>query len=878
MDANGLRRAFTTFFAERGHAVVPSAGLIPHHPKAPLFTNAGMNQFLPYLLGEEIPPHTKVTSVQKCVRIRGKHDDIELIGRTTRHFTFFEMLGNFSFGDYFKEGAIGFAWEFVTEVLGLDGDRLWVTVYQDDDEAAEIWREKIGLPAERIQRMGADNFWEMGDTGPCGPCSEIYYDRGPELGADGGPAHGGDERYLEFWNLVFTQYNRQPDGTLVDLPRGNIDTGAGLERILSIVQGVGSAWDTDVVRPIIAEAGAITRRVYGADPEADVALRILADHSRSMTFLVADGVFPSNEDRGYVLRRLIRRAVRQAFQLGVEDTVTPRLVRATVKVMAESYPELHKDEEFIVSVVAREEERFRATLRSGLALLEEALASGAAAIPGPVAFKLHDTHGFPIELTREIAAEKGVAVDEAGFAEAMARQKQQSTEGRKKGSGAAEHADSYRELVAQFGTTEFLGYAGHQASGRVLAALPIEAPEESTARHLPHFEVFLDRTPFYAEGGGQVGDTGLITTATGAANVIDTTYALPGLHRHTAVLLRGVITPGQEADAAIDGDRRDAIRRNHTGTHLLHWGLREVLGSHVKQAGSLVAADRLRFDFSHYEPMTEAEIARVEDLVNDRVLADEAVEAVEMAKTDADRLGAIAFFGDKYGDVVRVVRAGGRSIELCGGTHVSALGQIGPIRIVSEGSIGSNLRRLEATTGVATIARLRHDESVIGQAAQLLKAAPDELVPALERRLSELRSAQDELKRLRQSALQEEAKALAALAAAAGPEGVVVARRDGLDQRQLQELALGVRAVPGIRVAVLGGSPEPGKVSLVAAVAKGSDLVASDLISAAARLVGGGGGKNPEVAVAGGRDPSRLDEALDLVRQTLGLQSLGLGR
>ncbi|HEX3541364.1 MAG TPA: alanine--tRNA ligase [Acidimicrobiales bacterium] len=868
MDANRLRRAYTEFFAERGHAVFPSSGLIPHHPRAPLFTNAGMNQFLPYLLAEELPPHSTATSCQKCVRIKGKHDDIELIGRTTRHFTFFEMLGNWSFGDYFKQEAIAFAWEFVTEVLGFEPDRIWVTVYETDDDAAAIWRDRIGVPAERIQRLGADNFWEMGDTGPCGPCSEIFYDRGPAYGAEGGPAHGGEERYLEFWNLVFMQYDRQSDGTLLPLPKPNIDTGLGLERTLSILQGVGSAWDTDTVRPVIAAAEAATGRTYGDDDEVDVALRILADHARSMTFLVNDGVFPSNEDRGYVLRRLIRRAVRQAFQLGVEDTVTPALVHATVDVMGEAYPDLRKNEEFITGVVTREEQRFRATLHAGLAMLDEAL--GAGVISGAVAFRLHDTHGFPIELTREIAGEKGVAVDEEGFAEAMARQRQQSKEGGKKGAEVAPHAAAYRELVDEFGPTQFLGYTEEVATARVLAVLPIAAPAGSDAPHLPHVEIFLDRTPFYAEGGGQVGDTGLITTATGAANVLDTTYALPGIHRHTAVLLRGAITPGQEAEAAIDADRRAAIRRNHTGTHLLHAALREVLGEHVKQAGSLVAPDRLRFDFSHYGPMAADEIARVEDLVNDRILTDEPVEATEMAKTEADKLGAIAFFGDKYGEHVRVVRAGSRSMELCGGTHVTATGQIGPVRIVSEQSIGANLRRLEATTGTATLTRLRHDATVIGQAAQLLKASPDELLPAIERRLGELRATQDELKSVRQAALRDQAKALAAEAAADG--GAVVARRDGVEQRQLQELAVTVRAEPGVRAVVLGGSPGAGKVALVAAVAKGSDLAAPELIAEAARVVGGGGGgKNPELAMAGGRDPGRLDEALDLVRQALGI-------
>ncbi len=848
--------------------MAPSAGLIPHHRSAPLFTNAGMNQFLPYLLGEEVPPHTRVTSVQKCVRIRGKHDDINLIGRTTRHFTFFEMLGNFSLGDYFKEAAISFAWELMTETLGMDGDRLWVTVYQTDDDALAIWHDTIGIGLDRIQKMGSDNFWEMGDTGPCGPSSEIYYDRGPEFGPAGGPAGGGEERYLEFWNLVFTSYNRQPDGSLIDLPRGNIDTGAGLERWLSILQGKPSAWDTDVIRPIIGRAEALTGRKYGADAEVDVALRILADHARSMTFLVNDGVFPTNEDRGYVLRRLIRRAVRQAYQLGVERTVTPGLVEATVEMMGDTYPELRKNADFISGVVAREEERFRATLRSGLQMLEAA-AVGAERISGQVAFRLHDTFGFPIELTREIAAERRVVLDDDGFEQAMAHQRQLSKEMGKTDAGLGEHVDAYRELVEQFGPTEFVGYTDRDITARVLAVLPVTAPEASSSRHLPHVEIFLDRTPFYAESGGQVGDTGTITTPTGKVNVLDTTAALPGLTRHVAVLLTGVITPGQEAQATIDDDRRDAIRRNHTGTHLLHAALREVLGDHVKQAGSLVAPDRLRFDFSHYGPMSAEEITRVEDLVNDRILADETVDVREMPKAEADRLGAIAFFGDKYGDVVRVITAGSHSTELCGGTHVSATGQIGPVRIASEASIGSNLRRLEATTGTATIDRLRHDEAVIAHAAQLLRTGPEELTATLERRLGELRAANDELKSLRQASVHAQAKELAAAAAHDG--GVVVARRDGLDPKQLQELALAVRSEPGVRAVVLGGSPAEGKVALVAAVAKGSDLVASELIAGAAKLVGGGGGKNPELAMAGGRDPGRLDEALALVRHALGL-------
>ena len=867
MDANGLRRAFTSFFADRGHAVVPSAPLIPHHPRAPLFTNAGMNQFLPYFLGEEVPPHARVTSVQKCVRIRGKHDDIENVGRTSRHHTFFEMLGNWSFGDYFKEGAIALAWELVTEDLGLEPDRLWVTVYETDDEAAAIWRDRIGVPAERIQRAGVDNFWEMGDTGPCGPCSELFYDRG--MGPGPGPVRDDGERYVEFWNLVFMQYDRQPDGTLLDLPKRNVDTGAGLERLLSVLQGVESNWDTDLFRPLIAEAEAATGHDYGADPEVDVGLRILADHARSMTFLVNDGVFPTNEDRGYVLRRLIRRAVRQAYQLGVENPITPRLVQATIDLMAEAYPDLRVNQSFIEGVVAREEERFRSTLRSGLSMLEEELSAGAKVISGPVAFRLHDTHGFPVELTREIAAERHVEVDEAGFAAAMERQRELSKEGGKKEAGEqGPLRETYRDLIEEFGPTDFVGYRENESTARVLAVLPVAGANDSELRHV---EIFLDRTPFYAEGGGQIGDTGTIRTATGMANVLDTTAAVPGLHRHLAVVLEGVISAGQVATAAIDVDRRDAIRRNHTGTHLLHWALREVLGPHVKQAGSLVAPDRLRFDFSHYGPMTSEELERVEDLANERILADEPVDAVSVPRAEADRMGAIAFFGEKYGDVVRVIRAGNRSTELCGGTHVAALGQIGPLKITSEGSIGANLRRIFATTGTATLDRLRHDEQVIGRAAELLRAQPDELATAIERRLAELRSAQDELKAMRQAAVRDQARQLAGAASADG--GAVVARRDGMDQKQLQELATNVRAEPGVRVVVLGGSPAAGKAALVAAVAKGTDLVASDLIADAARIVGGGGGRNPDLAAAGGNDPGRLDEALASVRAKLGLES-----
>ena len=854
MDGNELRRAFVGFFVERGHTAVPSSGLIPHHPKAPLFTNAGMNQFIPYFLGEEPPPYPRATSVQKCVRVRGKHDDIELIGRTSRHLSFFEMLGNFSFGDYFKAEAIAYAWELLTEVLGLDGDRIWATVHPDDEEAESVWRDKVGLPAQRIQRL-EDNFWEMGETGPCGPCSEIHYDRGDAFGPAGGPHGGGEERYVEIWNLVFTQYDRQADGTLEDLPRRNIDTGAGLERILPLLQDEPSVWETDVLRPVIAAAEAATACTYGEDAETDVALRVLADHGRTLTFLVSDGAFPSNEDRGYVVRRIIRRAVRQAFKLGVERPVTPALVAAAVDVMSDAYPELGRDAGFVTGIVEREEERFRRTLRSGSAILDDELAQGGV-VSGPAAFRLHDTYGFPIDLTREIAAERGAAVDLEGFEEAMAEQRRRARAGAGRSQGDADDT-SHRELLEQFGATEFLGYREAQSEARVLAVVPVGDGR---------VEIFLDRTPFYAESGGQVGDVGSVTTDTGRAEVLDTTAPLPGLHRHLARVVEGELHPGQEAVAAIDQLRREAIRRNHTGTHLLHAALRDVLGPHVKQQGSLVAPDYLRFDFSHFSAVSPEDLAQVQQVVNEQVLANEPVRAYETSRSHAEQLGALAFFGEKYGEFVRVVEAGPRSVELCGGTHVGALGAVGPVLITAESSIGSNLRRVFALTGEGSFGRVWDEERLLRQAAGLLRADPSEVPAAVERLLEREQALRAELRSLRSQAAAAEARQLAAAAA----DGWVVARRDGLPQDQLRDLAVAVRGQPGVRAVVLIGSPDGQRVALVAAVQPGSDVQAADLVVPAARTVGGGGGGRGDVAVAGGRDASRIDDALAQVRARLG--------
>jgi alanyl-tRNA synthetase len=851
MSANELRRAFTDFFVARDHVRVESASLIPHDPTL-LFTVAGMVPFKPYFVGEVPAPYPRATTVQKCVRAGGKHNDLDEIGRTSRHLTFFEMLGNFSFGDYFKADAIPYAWQFVTEVLGLDPDRLWVTVHLTDDDAAEIWRDAVGLPAERIQRLDEDNYWRMADTGPNGPCSEIFWDKGPEFGADGGPAHGGEERFVEIWNLVFMQFETRADGSTVPLPKPSIDTGAGLERILAVLQGVDSVWDTDEFARLLEVASGLARREYGTSNDflepADVSMRILADHARSTAFLVNDGVFPSNSDRGYVLRRIMRRAIRHAYLLGIEVSVLPVMVDAVVEIMGDDYPDLVKNHAFIRDVAAREEERFRRTLRTGSTMLDAQLeiVPAGSQLPGDVAFQLHDTYGFPLEVTQEVAAERGVDIDLAGFEVAMDAQRARGLASRKVAAGG-DDLEPYQDLLEAVGPTDFVGREVFATDARVLLATD--------------HAVVLDRTPFYAESGGQVGDTGEIVGPSGRARVTDTTYALPGLVRHQIELVKGTIEAGQVVRAAIDVERRDAIRRNHTGTHILHWALRRILGDHVKQQGSWVGPDRLRFDFSHYEALTPEQVRAIEDLANREVLDNAAVRHFETTKEHAVELGAIAFFGDKYGDVVRVLEAGRNSLELCGGTHVRALGDIGPMKIVSESSIGANLRRLEAITGFGPIERLRAEEEQIGRAADLVGVPADELVQGLEKRLGELKDLQSELKTLRRQL----ASAGASELAAAGVDGVVVARRDSVGRDELRDLAIAVRDQPGVRVVALGAAPEGGGAALVVAVPKSSSLHAGDLLATATKAIQGGGGKDPHLAVAGGKHGAGIDDALALV-------------
>jgi alanyl-tRNA synthetase len=850
-SAEELRAAFTGFYEARGHVRVPSASLIPHDPTV-LFTIAGMVPFKPYLTGEETPPFRRATSVQKCFRTV----DIEIIGSTERHCTFFEMLGNFSFGDYFKSDAIPYAWELVAETLGVDGDRLWVTIHESDDVAEQIWIDKVGIRPERVQRLREDNFWSMGETGPCGPCSELFYDRGPEYGPEGGPAHGGEERFVEIYNLVFMQYNRLGDGSLEDLPMKCIDTGAGLERNLPVLQGVRSLFETDVFRPVLSEAEEATKVRYGDDHHSDVSLRILADHARAMAMLVADGVLPSNEGRGYVLRRVIRRAVRRAFQLGVIQPITPRLAESVARTLGGAYPSLVSELDLVKATLEREEGAFRRTLDAGSAVLEEQLAKGTGRVPGDVAFRLHDTHGFPIELTMEMAAEAGAEVDVEGFEREMAEQRERARADARKRRAVRADDSVYREILDREGPTHFTGYSHYEEPANVVAVHSGTQPDT--------VDVILDRTPFYAEAGGQVGDTGIITTETGRAFVTDTQSVLPGLVVHRA-RVEGELFPGQEALAVIEAPRREAVRRNHTGTHLLHAALRNVLGDHVRQQGSHVAPDRLRFDFSHAASLHPEEIQEITAAANADVLTDTAVEVIETSKQEADAMGALAFFEDKYGDRVRVVRAGSHSTELCGGTHVDALGMIGPITVVSEGSIGANTRRIEAVTGSSSVALLTEHRRQLQEAARLLRVEPSGVLDALEKLVERQRRSDKELSRLKSEQLGYEAGRLASQAV----RGVVVARMDGRSPDEIRELAQAVRGA-GAEVVVLAGSPDRTKATL--AVASGSaDVDAGATVKELASVVRGGGGGTPQFAQAGGADASKIDDLLGEARRRLGV-------
>lgn len=871
MDTTAVRRIFLDFFKERGHEVLPSSSLIPLDPTL-LLTTAGMVQFKPYLTGEEEPVFSRVASVQKCVRTT----DIDIVGLTLRHLTFFEMLGNFSFGDYFKEKAIPWSWDLMTEGFGFDPERLWVTVYHEDDEAAEIWLDSVGVSPARLQRSGEDNFWSMGTSGPCGPSSEIFYDKGPAYGEAGGPLVD-DERHVEVWNLVFMQSLRDEAGAIVgELPKKNIDTGAGLERLVAVRNDCKSIFEVDSLRDVLDVAESASGCVYGQDDRSDISLRILAEHGRSATFLLTDGVFPSNEARGYVLRRIIRRAVRHAWLLGVKDQVMTSLAQRTIDLLRGVYPELQRNAAVTLEILDNEESRFRYTLRRGLTSLDNEFATLQAGerLKGSAAFALHDTYGFPIELTKEIAAERKIQVDMDGFDAEMTRQREMATAagGAKTETGGGAAAS----LLADLSSTLFLGYETTEADGQVVALLKDgEFLAQADASEGPvKIEVIVDRTPFYAESGGQVGDTGRIVAADTLFTVFDTQQVRSGLTAHQGELQAGRLAVGDPVTCSVDASRRAGICRHHTATHLLHWALRKVLGEHVRQQGSFVEPDRLRFDFSHYTGVTSQEMAEVEALANSEVLTNDPVCCVETSKAEADMRGVIAFFGDKYGETVRVLEAGSHSVELCGGTHVRSLGEIGPIVVVSESSIGSNIRRMEAFTGEAALSYLQTRRSLLHDAAGMLRTSDEEVPEILEKRLGEFASQRKELESVRSQLFADRAKHMVDDAFALsffGAKALVSVCRGVSAPKELQQMAVELRGRLGSGAVVLGVN-FGGKASLVSSVSKDlqkQGLGASDILQDAAKAVGGGTGRNSDTAMAGGRKGGEVGRALDLARTFL---------
>ncbi|MCY3579576.1 MAG: alanine--tRNA ligase [bacterium] len=867
MQAQAIRDAFTDFFAERGHVVRPSASLIPTDPTL-LVTNAGMVPFKPYFLREEEPPWPRAVSIQKCVRTI----DIDLIGTTARHLTMFEMLGNFSFGDYFKELAIRYAFDFVTGPLGLDPDRLWYTVYKTDDEAEEIWIDSIGVPPHRIQRGDQDNFWQMGVPGPCGPCSEIFIDRGSEYGPDGGPIGGGEDRFVELWNLVFMQnIQDEPYNVIGDIPVKGIDTGTGLERLAMILQGVDTLFEADCVHDVLLAASAELGQPYGENDQADVTLRLLADHARASTFLIGDRALPGNEGRGYVVRRLIRRAVRHAWQLGSESLIMPKLAEVTAEIMEEAYPEIGDNLDFIRHVFEREESQFRRTLATGTQMLDEALDASepGMVVSGSLAFKLHDTYGFPIDLTREIVAEQDREVDLGGFESEMADQRARA-KAAWKGGAEAVRADSYKRILDTIGPTEFLGYVQEDSPALILAVLRDGQPVE-LAETGQEVEVFLDKSPFYAEAGGQVGDVGLIESSTGRIQVDDTQATVADLHGHRGRVIKGFVQTGQEVSARIDSPRRDRIRKSHTGTHLLHWALREVIGDHANQAGSLVQDGRFRFDFSHYAALSNEEIGDVEHLVNRKVVDNHRVGLLVTSKDEARAMGALAFFGDKYGEQVRVVSVGDFSVEFCGGTHVGSSAEVGPLLVTSESSIGSNIRRVEALTGMSAYYYAKQARDSLTDVGRFLGLSMAE-VPTGVRRLAERAdSLQSQLEQHQQKERSGRAAELAASARSIGDSSYLVAELEDHTPADLREVGTGVRSRLGSSIVILG-SRVGGKGGLVGLVTK--DLIdqgisAADLVLPGAKLLGGGGSRDPELAQAGGPRGEKIEEALDAIREAV---------
>ena len=876
MTGKELRAKFLEFFERNGHTIVASSGLVPHNDPTLLFTNAGMNQFKDCFLGMETRDYVRAASSQKCVRAGGKHNDLENVGRTARHHTFFEMLGNFSFGDYFKKEAIALAWRFLTDELKLDTDRLYVTVFTDDDEAADIWHLQEGVSRERIYRFGEkDNFWSMGDTGPCGPCSEIFWDNGPDTGC-GEPdcAVGCDcDRYMEIWNNVFMQFNRTADGRLEPLPKPAVDTGMGLERLCTVMQGKKSNYDTDLLQGIIRYVAKLAGKRYGHDPKDDVSLRVIADHSRAVTFLICDGVLPSNEGRGYVLRRIMRRAARHAKMLGFAEPVLYRAVDAVNSIMGEAFPELIEREEYVKKVILAEEERFAEALDRGLAILNEEITglkkSGQKLLPGEAVFRLYDTFGFPVDLTADIMAAEGMTVDEPGFELCMERQRAQARE-HWKGSGEEGIADIFKKLHNEGVRSEFTGY--DQRTGySVVSALIAKGATVQEATVGDNVDVIVAATPFYGASGGQAGDKGTISTGGAHLKVLETLRPFIDLTVQRAVVESGTIKLGEAVDLKVDVPGRTSTARNHTATHLLQSALRQVLGEHVKQAGSLVEPERLRFDFTHFSAMTTAEIKKVEEIVNGFIMMNDPVNSREMAVAEAKSSGATALFGEKYGESVRVVRIGEVSMELCGGTHVQAAGDIGFFKIVSEGGIAAGVRRIEAVTGAGAVRFVHEMENEQLKLAGLVKTEGGGILDRVERILGRQKELQREVETLRAQLNAGKSADLLAGIREIGGVKVLSAEVTTDDVKKLRELADSLKDQLGSGVLALGANIG-GKATLLVSVS--SDLTsrfkAGDLIREMAPIVGGSGGGKPEMAQAGGNQPERLAEALEKLYSLIG--------
>jgi alanyl-tRNA synthetase len=872
MDFREIRERFLEYFRRHDHAIVQSSSLIPRDDPTLLFTNAGMVQFKRLFLGEEKRSYTRAATSQKCVRAGGKHNDLENVGYTARHHTFFEMLGNFSFGDYFKEEAISWAWELLTQDYGLPPERLYVSVFKDDDEAYDIWEKEIGIPSERIVRLGEkDNFWAMGDTGQCGPCSEILIDQGEAMSC-GQPdcAPGCDcDRYLEIWNLVFTQFDRMPDGNLSALPKPNIDTGMGLERLCAVVQGVPTNYDTDLFRGIIQRIEELCKRPYGEDRKQDISFRVISDHARATAFLIGDGILPSNEGRGYVLRRIVRRAIRFGQVLGMNDPFLHLVAKRVIETMGQDYRELVDAESLIEGVVFSEERRFADTLHYGMKVLQESLKELKGrkedTIPGDLLFKLYDTYGLSSDIVQDVAREEEMKIDLDGYEKAMAVQRTKSQESWK-GSGEAEIPEAYRKLATGVDVVQFLGYDTLQSDAKVIAMVE-NGKEISSVHAKQQVEVVLDRTPFYGEAGGQVGDRGWFLRNGMRFTVQDTLKFSQNLIVHKGVVEEGSLSVGDEVQAHVDEERRKAIARNHTATHLLHAALREVLGDHVKQAGSLVAPDRLRFDFSHFSQVSQERLQELEDIVNGHILENHPLSTEEMTREADAETDAVAIFEERYGDKVRLVRVGdGVSLELCGGTHASRTGDIGLFKVVGESAVGANLRRIEALTGRAALEYVREQDNTLRSLALAMKASPDELADRIDRLLKEKKDHEREIETLKDKLITRQSVDLLEGLTEVNGVKLFVRELDVDTPKALRNFADQMRDRIGSGIVVLGSRGD-GKAMLICVVTQDlSDRYkAGQIIGRLSGMVGGKGGGRADMAQGGGNKPEALHEALEAV-------------